>query len=271
MGRIISVVNQKGGVGKTTTAVNLSASLAELGRKVLLIDIDPQGNATSGVGVDKEGCEATLYDVFSGTFSLSSIIVGTVQQGLWLAPANADLVGCEVELSGIQGRELILKDQLSKISDQFEYIIIDCPPSLGLITVNALVATETVLVPLQCEYYALEGISSLLRTIEYAKENLNPDLELEGVILTMFDGRTKLSREIMDEAQKYFGEKLFSTVVTRNIRISESPSFGKPINHYAPDSPGALAYAAIAEELEARWQKSDKKADQKAQKRKSKK
>ncbi len=252
MGRVIAIVNQKGGVGKTTTAVNLSSALGRLGRKVLLVDIDPQGNASSGLGVDKNGLEATLYDVFVGIFSLSSIIVGTAQSSVWVAPANSDLVGAEVELSGVPGRELMLRNQLERLRSQFDYIFLDCPPSLGLLTLNALVAADSVLVPLQCEYFALEGVSSLMQTIKLARQELNPDLELEGVVLTMFDARTNLARQVGMEARKFFGDDVFKAVVPRNVRLSECPSFGQPIFIYDETSVGAQAYSALALELERR-------------------
>lgn len=255
MGRVVAVANQKGGVGKTTTAVNLSAALAIRGHKVLLIDIDPQGNATSGLGIDKFGLDATMYDVFCGVFNLSSVIVGTPYNGLWLAPSNSDLVGAEVELVSTQGRELIIKNQLTKLREQFDFIIIDCSPSLGLLTVNALVAANSLLVPLQCEYYALEGISSLMQTMKMARENLNPELALEGVVLTMYDARTNLSRQVEGEARKYFGDDVFATVIPRSIRLSECPSFGKPIFAYDPDSLGSAAYHALGEEFDRRQAK----------------
>ncbi|MFN8390459.1 MAG: AAA family ATPase [Bdellovibrionota bacterium] len=252
MGKVIAIVNQKGGVGKTTTAVNLSSALARLGRKVLVVDIDPQGNATSGLGVDKNGLEANLYDVFLGIFNLSSIIVGTAQSCLWAAPANSDLVGVEVELAGVPGRELRLRNQLERLRTQFDYVFLDCPPSLGLLTINALVAADSVLVPLQCEYYALEGISSLMQTITIARQQLNPNLELEGVVLTMYDGRTKLAREVGAEARKFFGDSVFNAMIPRNIRLSEAPSFGQPIFLYDDQSVGAEAYSTLALELERR-------------------
>lgn len=252
MGKVIAVANQKGGVGKTTTSVNLASALAVEGRKVLVIDIDPQGNATSGCGVDKHGLEATLYDVFMGVFNLSSVIVGTVQDGLWVAPANADLVGVEVELSNAPEREQILLNQLSQLREQFDYIMIDCPPSLSLLTVNALVACDSLLVPLQCEYYALEGVSSLMNTVTLARENLNPNLELEGVVLTMYDGRTNLARQVGAEAKDFFGDSMFETIIPRNIKLSECPSFGQPIFLYDPNSRGSMAYLALARELEVR-------------------
>lgn len=252
MGRVIAIANQKGGVGKTTTSVNLASALASIGRKVLLVDVDPQGNATSGSGVDKNGLEATLYDVFTGVFSLSSIIVGTEQQSFWVAAANDDLVGLDVVLQQTQGREGILRDELKTLRRQFDYIFIDCPPSLGLLTLNALVAADSILVPLQCEYYALEGISSLMQTVKLARQHLNPELALEGVVLTMYDGRTNLARQVAQEARSFFGNSVFSTVVPRNIKLSESPSFGQPIFLYDPTSLGARAYRQLADELEQR-------------------
>ncbi len=259
MAKIIAVANQKGGVGKTTTSVNLSSALALLGNKVLVLDIDPQGNATSGLGVDKNSVSATLYDVFASSFSLSSIIVGTEQAGLWVAPSNSDLIGAELEIVEVAGREAILKSALAKLSAQFDYVILDCPPSLGLLTVNALVAADSVLVPLQCEYYALEGISSLMETINVARENLNRNLSLEGVVLTMFDGRTNLARQVALEAKNFFGESVFDTVIPRNVKLSESPSFGQPIFLYDSESVGARAYLNLAKELVANQDKNTNK------------
>lgn len=256
MKKIIAIANQKGGVGKTTTSVNLASALAILGNKVLVIDIDPQGNATSGMGIDKNSVNSTLYDVFTGGFNLYSIIVGTEQPGLWVAPANNDLVGMELELINTPGRELLLKKEIEKIRSHFDYVLFDCPPSLGLLTVNALVAADSILVPLQCEYYALEGISSLMDTISLAKEQLNPDLKLEGVLLTMYDGRTNLARQVALEARDFFGEKVFDTLIPRNVRLSESPSFGQPIFLYDPESLGAKAYKNLAQEMIEREDKS---------------
>lgn len=249
MAKIISIANQKGGVGKTTTAINLSAGLARRGRKVIVVDLDPQGNATSGLGVNKEDMEASLYDVFTGVFNLTSVVKSTNISSLWLAPADSDLVGIELELASAAGRETILQQQLSKLTTQFDYLLFDCPPSLSLLTINALVASDALLVPLQCEYYALEGISAIMQTLELAREHLNPNLELDGVVLTMFDTRTNLSRQVAEEAQQHFGHKMYQTKIPRNVRLSESPSFGLTIFDYDPDSPGARAYQDLTDEF----------------------
>ena len=252
MARIISVANQKGGVGKTTTVVNLAAALALKNRTVALLDIDPQGNATSGVGVDKNAVEHSMCDAFMGQASLESVLVDTEVSSLKVGPANGDLVAAEVDLTNRDNREQVLKTLIEPISSRFDYIIIDCPPSLGFLTLNALVACDSVLVPLQCEYYALEGISALMDTIEVIRAQLNSNLELEGVVPTMYDGRTNLSRQVCAEAKQFFKDGLFKTVIPRNVRISESPSFGKPIVLYDALSAGSLAYTALADELEKR-------------------
>lgn len=249
MTKVISIINQKGGVGKTTTSVNLSASLAKLGSKILLIDIDPQANATSGLGIDKTKLVASLYDVFGGVLNLQSVIKTTELPSLWIAPAHNNMVSTELEISEMEGREEILKDQLISIKNHFDYVIIDCPPSLGLLTVNAIVATDSLLIPLQSEYYALEGVSALMETIKVAKQQLNSSLYIEGVVITMFDSRTNLSHQVQDEAEKYFGNKLLKTVIPRNIKLGEAPSFGKPIHLYDPNSSGSLAYMSLAKEI----------------------
>ena len=249
MAKVIAVANQKGGVGKTTTTVNLSASLASKAYRVLVVDIDPQGNATSGLGIDKLGIERNIYDLFCADEVLGNLIVPTEVHGLHVVPANSDLVGAEVELVQKEGRENILRDAIATVADSFDYILIDCPPSLGLLTVNALTAAASLLVPLQSEYYALEGISSLMHTMQLARQVLNPGLELEGVVLTMYDARTNLSKQIESEARAHFTDSVFKTVIPRNIKLSESPSFGKPILLYDPNSIGAIAYKALADEM----------------------
>ena len=271
MSRAIAIANQKGGVGKTTTAVNLAASLATFGDRVLVIDVDPQGNATSGLGIDKTNLEKSLYDVFCEGESLENVICATELPTLYVAPSNTDLVAAEVELINKQGRETVLSREIEALSVGYDYIFFDCPPSLGILTINALVAADSILVPLQCEYYALEGISSLMQTVELAKEQVNPKLELEGVILTMHDGRTNLSRQVEEEARNFFAEAVFECVIPRNVRLSESPSFGRPICLYEPQSVGAGAYLAVAKELKTRRGEKvtkSRKANKKASKKK---
>lgn len=249
MGKIIAVMNQKGGVGKTTTAVNLAACLAEAGQAVLLVDMDAQGNATSGLGIDKDRIKSSGYEVLIEGVSAKKACVKTAVEGLSVLPATIALAGAEVELVNMVSRETKLRDALDKLKKKFEYILIDCPPSLGLLTVNALVAAGSVLVPIQCEYYALEGVAQLLQTIRSVSGNWNPSLHLEGVVLTMFDGRTNLSLQVADEVKKHFGEKVYRTLIPRNVRLSEAPSYGEPIILYDGKSKGAEVYRELAQEV----------------------
>jgi len=250
VGRAIAIFNQKGGVGKTTTNINLGACLARLGKKVLILDIDPQGNTTSGIGIKKKTLEYTVYDLLiEEDFDTRKAILHTRTKGLDIIPASVDLAGAEIELVQIQGREKRLKKAIDKVRNKYDYIFIDCPPSLGLLTINSLTAVESVLIPIQCEFYALEGVSQLVSTIDLVKKNLNPDIEIEGVILSMFDGRTNLSAQVVQEVKKYFGPKVYSTVIPRNIRLAEAPSYGLPIVEYDPKSRGAEAYTEFAEEF----------------------
>ena len=251
MSRIIALANQKGGVGKTTTAVNMGAALALSGVRVLLVDIDPQGNASSGLGlVDRNGVP-TIYDVLiRGLPVYRAIQKNPNYPNMDLLPANRDLAGAEIELVGVRDREAILKEALAVLGDDaYDYILVDCPPSLGLLTLNTLVAADSVLIPIQCEFYALEGLTQLLNTIRLVQRNLNPDLVIEGVLLTMYDRRLNLSRQVAAEAHKYFGDKVFETVIPRNVRLAEAPSFGRPIVEYDPDSLGSRRYTALAHEL----------------------
>lgn len=249
MTNIFAVVNQKGGVGKTTTSVNLAACLGVAGKRVLLVDTDPQGNATSGVGVVKSELDQCIYDVLINDEPVEQVIVHTETQGLDLVPARLDLAGADIELMSMMSRETKLKQALAKVEDNYDFIIIDCPPSLGLLTVNVLAAAGYVVLPIQCEYYALEGLSQLLRTVELVRQHLNPDLEIAKVLLTMFDYRTNLSMQVVDEVKRFFGEKVSSVVVPRNVRLSEAPSHGKPIISYDPKSRGAEAYTKFAAEV----------------------
>jgi chromosome partitioning protein len=255
MGRILAVANQKGGVGKTTTSVNLAASLAAQGQRVLLIDMDPQGNACSGLGVFAAAEERTIYHVLLDEAGFDDVIRGTDLDGLSLAPANTQLIGAEIELVSALARETRLKRQIAKIVDRFDVVLLDCPPSLGLLTVNALTAADAVLIPLQCEYYALEGLSHLLKTIELVRGSLNERLELDGILLTMFDARNNLSHQVVDEVRAHFPGQICETVIPRNVRLSEAPSHGKPVILYDVASRGAQAYMALGEELTRRWAK----------------
>lgn len=248
MGRIISIVNQKGGVGKTTTCVNLSTAIAMLNKKVLAIDCDPQGNLTSGFGIDKKSLKKTIYDALIGEADIKDVIVKPEFQNPEVCPANVNLAGAEVELVSVIAREFRLKETIKSIVNDYDYIFIDCPPSLGLLTLNALAASDAIVVPIQCEYYALEGLSQLTSTINLVKKHLNQSLEIDGVVLTMFDSRTNLSIEVVEEVKRYFGQKVFLSIIPRNVRLSEAPSFGIPGVLYDPESKGARAYLELAKE-----------------------
>ena len=250
MGKAIAIFNQKGGVGKTTTNINLAACLALKGKKVLILDIDHQGNTTSGIGIRKKGLEKTTYEVLiDEKMKVEEAILPTIVKNLDIVPASVQLAGAEIELVKLEGREKRLKRALDSVRDQYDYIFIDCPPSLGLLTINSLTAVDSVLIPIQCEFYALEGVSQLVSTIDLVRKSLNPKLEIQGVILSMFDGRTNLSIQVVNEVKKYFKSKVYSTVIPRNIRLAEAPSFGLPITEYDPKSKGALAYLEFAEEF----------------------
>ncbi len=249
MAAAFAIVNQKGGVGKTTTAVNLAACVAAAGRRSLLVDIDPQGNATSGVGVLKSAVDRCIYDVLINDVPIEQVIVPTETQCLYLAPAKIDLAGAEIELMSMMSRETKLKQALERVRGDYDFIVIDCPPSLGLLTINVLTAARYIILPIQCEYYALEGISQLLRTVDLVQQHLNPDLEIAKVLLTMFDYRTNLSQQVVDEVRRFFGQKVSPVLVPRNVRLSEAPSHGKPIIAYDPRSKGAEAYMQFSSEV----------------------
>ncbi len=249
MAKKLAIVNQKGGVGKSTTAVNLSAALAEMGVKVLLGDIDPQGNATSGVGIDKSRLKYSIYDVLINEVDIKESILETGIENFDILPANIDLAGAEIELVSMISRESKLKKVINKVDADYDYIFFDCPPSLGLLTLNALTAADGILVPIQCEYYALEGLGQLINTVKLVQNNLNPDLAIEGVLLTMYDARTNLSQQVIDEVVNYFDDKVYKTIIPRNVRLSEAPSFGQPITIYDSNSKGAQAYRELAKEV----------------------
>ena len=249
MGRIIAVANQKCGVGKSTTAINLSSCLAELNQKVLLIDIDPQGNATSGVGIDKNNVENTLYELLVEESKLEDCIIENVYENLSLIPSNVNLSGAEIELVGIEGREFLLKNHIDSIRSQYDFIIMDCPPSLNVLTINAMTTADSVLVPIQCEYYALEGLTQLIHTIELVQQRLNPDLIIEGVVFTMYDARTNLSLQVVENVKANLNQSIYKTIIPRNVRLAEAPSYGMPINLYDKKSVGAESYRLLAEEV----------------------
>mgnify|MGYP005760299637 CR=1 FL=1 len=249
MGRTIVVANQKGGVGKTTTAINLSASLAELGKKVLVIDIDPQGNTTSGLGVDKEEAENTVYELLLGELEISDCIQKEVFENLDIIPSNINLAAAEIELIDVEDKQFILKKAVDEVRENYDFIIIDCPPSLSMLTINAMCAGDTVLVPIQCEYYALEGLSQLMQTIELVKERLNTELEIEGVVFTMYDARTNLSLQVVENVKNNLNQNIYKTIIPRNIRLAEAPSHGLPITKYDSKSTGAESYRLLAEEV----------------------
>lgn len=250
MGKVIAIFNQKGGVGKTTTNINLGACLAQKGKKVLMVDIDPQGNTTSGIGITKRKLGQTLYDILiDDTVDVKIVILPTNTENLFIIPASVDLAGAEVELASLERREARLKNAIDSVRADFDYILVDCPPSLGILTINSLTAVDSVLIPIQCEFYALEGVSQLISTIELVKKNLNPNLYIEGVILSMFDGRTNLSQQVVGEVKRFFGDAMYNTIIPRNVRLAEAPSFGVPIITYDPAAIGARAYQEFTTEF----------------------
>ena len=249
MGKIIAIANQKGGVGKTTTSINLSACLAEKGKKVLVIDTDPQGNTTSGFGIDKNNLENTIYELILGECSISDCIIKEVIENVSVLPSNVNLAAAEIELIGVEKKEYILKNEVDYVKEEYDFIIIDCPPSLNMLTINSMTTANSVLVPIQCEYYALEGLSQLIHTINLVKERLNPNLDMDGVVFTMYDSRTNLSTQVVENAKQNLKQKVYDTLIPRNIRLAEAPSYGMPINKYDARSAGAEAYMQLAEEV----------------------
>lgn len=249
MGEKIAIVNQKGGVGKSTTAVNLGASLSEMNKSILLVDVDPQGNATSGLGIEKSDLEESIYDVLIDGVDIREAILPTKIKKFSILPANIDLAGAEIELVSTISRESRLKTIIKEINEEYDFIIFDCPPSLGLLTLNALTAADGIIVPIQCEYYALEGLGQLMQTVNLVRDNLNPDLEIKGVLLTMYDARTNLSQQVIEEVRNHFEDTVYETIIPRNVRLSEAPSFGQPINIYDSNSKGAKAYRKLAREV----------------------
>ena len=249
MGRIIAVANQKGGVGKTTTSINLSACLAELGKKVLAIDMDPQGNMTSGLGIDKNEVEYSVYDLILSEVEIEQVICKEAIENLDVLPSNINLSAAEIELIGVEDKEYIIHNEVEKVRDNYDFVIIDCPPSLNTLTINAMTTADSILVPIQCEYYALEGLSQLIHTIELVKERLNPNLEIEGVVFTMYDARTNLSLQVVENVKDNLNQTIYKTIIPRNIRLAEAPSHGLPIHLYDPKSAGAESYMLLAEEV----------------------
>lgn len=247
--KVIATINQKGGVGKSTTVINLAACLGEANKKVLIVDFDPQGNASSGFGIEKDELENDIYDVILNNMPIADVIQETCEQKVFVVPATIQLAGAEIELVNTMARESVLKEALETVKDEFDFVIIDCPPSLGLLTINALIAADSLIIPIQCEYYALEGVTKLLESMNMVKKRMNPDLEIFGVVMTMFDSRTTLSKQVVDEVQAFFGKKMFKTIIPRNVKIAEAPSHGMPVSMYARISKGASAYAKLAKEV----------------------
>ena len=249
MNRVIAIANQKGGVGKTTTAINLSACLADLGKKVLALDLDPQGNMTSGLGVDKDEIERSVYDLIIGNAGIEECICKNVLDNLDVLPSNIDLSAAEIEMIGVENKEFILKNEMEKIKDDYDFVIIDCPPALSMLTINAMTTADSVLVPIQCEYYALEGLTQLIHTIELVQERLNSSLQIEGVVFTMYDARTNLSLQVVENVKDNLNQNIYKTIIPRNIRLADAPSYGMPINMYDPKSAGAESYMQLADEV----------------------